>query len=66
MIDVYHVFKLGVTAGQIIKASKGISNAGLIFKHIAKPMIVLSVSGVADAACDDAVEIIVKKIEESK
>ena len=66
MIDVYHVFKLGVTAGEIIKASKGISNVGLIFKHVAKPMIVLGISGAADAACDDAVELIVKKIEESK
>ena len=66
MVDVYHLFKLGVTAGKIIKTSKSISNVGLIFKHVAKPMIVLGISGAADAACDEAAELIINKIKETE
>lgn len=55
MVDFYHLFKLGVSAGKVLKASKGAYNAGMILKSVWKPMAVMGLSGVADAAIDEGV-----------
>lgn len=64
MIDVYHIFKLGVTAGKVLKASKGAYNAGVIFKSVLKPMAVIGVSGFTDAAIDEYGDRLLKKLTE--
>jgi hypothetical protein len=66
MVDLYHLFKLGAAAGKIIKVTGSVGSAKVILKHIAKPMVVMGLSGVADAACEDATDLIIKKIEETK
>ena len=66
MVDVYHLFKLGTTAGKIIKATGGIASIQVIFKNVAKPMIVMGLSGVADAACEDAADLIIEKLKETE
>ena len=64
MIDVYHLFKLGTATLRVVKASKGSYNAMLIFKNVWKPLAVMGISGMADAACEEASELIIKTLEE--
>ena len=64
MIDIYHLFKLGVSAGKVLKATKGAYETAVIFKNVAKPLAVLGVSGFADAAIDEYSDKLIKKLTE--
>lgn len=66
MVDVYHLFKLGTSAARVLKATNGARNAALIFKNLCKPMAVMGVSGMADAAIEEAMDGVVKALEETK
>ena len=62
MVDVYHLFKLGVTAAKVLKASNGARNAVVIFKSVWKPMATMGVMGFADAAMEEAADKIIEEI----
>ena len=64
MVDVYHLFKLGVTAAKVLKASNGIRNAAVIFKSVRKPLAVMGAMGILDGAMDEAGDILVEKVIE--
>lgn len=64
MVDVYHLFKLGITAARVLKASNGAHNAVVMFKSIRKPLAVMGAMGVLDGAMDEAGDILVNKIIE--
>ena len=62
MVDIYHLFKLGITAAKILKTGKDAHNAAVIFKGVWKPLLTMGVMGIADAAVEEASEIIIKEI----
>ena len=66
MVDIYHLFKLGTTTAKFLKVSKGLYSAGTITKTVWKPLVGMGVSGVLDAAFDDAIEKIEENIKENK
>ena len=62
MVDIFNLYKLGITAGKVLKASKGVYDAGVIFKTVRKPLVVLGISGFMDGAVEEALD----KLEEIK
>ena len=64
MVDVFQLFKLGTNAAKVMKATKHVYDAKVIFDAVKKPLILLGVGGIVDAASEDCIEIIQSKLME--
>ena len=64
MVDIFHLVKLCTTTAKVLKASKGTYDAMLIFKTVRKPLAMMGVLGVADAAVEEVTDKFIEKLTE--
>lgn len=53
MVDLFQLFKLGTNAAKVMKATKHVYDAKVIFDSVKKPLILLGVGGFVDAASEE-------------
>ena len=53
MVDVFQLFKLGTNAAKVMKATKHVYDAKVIFDTVKKPLVLLGVGGFVDAASEE-------------
>ena len=66
MVDIFSFFKLEKQAYQLVKASKGAYTFLGLAKELKKPLIFMGIAGMADAAAEDAMEMITKELKEKE
>lgn len=64
MVDMFSLMKLCTTTAKMLKASKGVYDAALIFKTVRKPLAVMGVLGMVDGAMEDVVDDFIDKLAE--
>lgn len=53
MVDLFQLFKLGTNAAKVMKATKHVYDAKVIFDSVRKPLMLLGVGGFVDAASEE-------------
>ena len=56
MVDIYHLFKLGTTAGKLLKAAGGAYSVKVIFSKCSGELLGMGISGMVDAAFDELLD----------
>lgn len=65
MVDVFRLFKLGTSVAKMLKASKHVYDAKMIFDVAKKPIALLGIGGLVDAAAEDCFEVLQQKLDEA-
>ena len=56
MVDIVSLYRVGIAAGKVLKASKGVYDAGVIFKSVRKPLVLMGLSGFMDGAVEEVLD----------